>query len=147
TLLAEGGVPLGDPRVATRYWIHDEFVASFLHQQLAAAVGRIVGEPMKPSFSYFASYQPGSTLPRHTDREQCEVTISLQVDYEPDPDGPSGWLLYVEDSRAPDGFASVDLGLGDAVCYRGRELTHYRDVLPAEHVSTSIFFCYVRMDF
>ena len=147
TLLAEENVPLGDPRVASRYRIHDESVASFLHRQLAGPLEHIVGEPMRPSFSYFASYLPGSTLPPHTDREQCEVTISLQVDYEPAPDGATGWLLHVEDPRDPRGFASVDLGLGDCVCYRGRVLTHYRDALPAGHVSTSIFFCYVRTDF
>jgi hypothetical protein len=31
--------------------------------------------------------------------------------------------------------------------YRGRELPHFRDVLPAGHSSTSIFFHYVREGF
>jgi hypothetical protein len=38
---------------------------------------------------------------------------------------------------------AADLAVGDFLLYRGRELVHYRDELPAEHRSTSLLFLYV----
>ncbi len=146
-LVAGGRLPRGDDQVAERYRLHSEPVAMFFHPQLASLVSRIAGEPVKPSYLYFASYPPGAALPRHVDRLQCEFSISLLIDYSPEPDGPCGWPLFLEDPCLPDGVAAADLGLGDAVFYRGRQLVHYRERLPKGHQSSSLFFHYVREDF
>ena len=146
-LVAGGQLPRGDDQVAERYRLQSEPVAMFFHPQLANLVSRIAGEPVKPSYLYFASYPPGSALPRHLDRLQCEFSISLLVDYDPDPDGPCGWPLFLEHPSLPDGVVAADLGIGDAVLYRGRQLVHYRDPLPEGHQSTSVFFHYLRKDF
>jgi hypothetical protein len=146
-LVAGGRLPRGDDQVAGRYRLHSEPVAMFFHPQLAGLMGRIAGEPVKPSYLYFASYPPGSSLPRHVDRLQCEFSISLLVDYSPEPDGPCGWPLFLEHQRLPGGVVAADLGLGDAVFYRGRQLTHYRNQLPDGHQSSSLFLHYVGEDF
>jgi hypothetical protein len=146
-LVGGGQLPRGDDQVAERYRLHSEPVAMFFHPQLALLTNRIAGEPVKPSYVYFACYPEGSALPRHTDRLQCEFSISLQVDYSPEPRGACGWPLVLEHPDLPNGRASVDLGLGDAVFYRGRQLAHSRDPLPAGHQSSSLFFHYVRADF
>jgi hypothetical protein len=146
-LVGRADLPLGDNQVSDRYRLHSEVVASFFHPQLTGMISRIAGEPVKPSYVYFASYQPGSALPRHTDREQCEFSLSLLVDYDPNPDGPCGWPLYIEDPTPPGVIGAANLGPGDAVYYRGRELPHFRDPLPAGHQSTSLFLHYVREDF
>ena len=146
-LVAEGDLPLGDDQVSGRYRLHSEVIGSFLHPQLANLVSEIAGEPVKPSYVYFASYRPGADLPRHVDREQCEFSISLLADYIPEPDGPCGWPLLMENPALARVVHAADLGLGDAVFYRGRELIHYRNRLPEGHQSTSIFLHYVRTDF
>jgi hypothetical protein len=146
-LVAGGQLPRGDSQVAERYRLHSEPVGMFFHPQLASVVGRIAGEPVKPSYLYFASYPSGSALPRHVDRAQCEFSVSLLVDYSPDPDGPCGWPLFLEHPSLPGGVVAADLGIGDAVFYRGRQLVHYRDPLPEGHQSTSVFFHYLREDF
>lgn len=146
-LVATGRLPRGDNQVAERYRLHSEPVAMFFHPQLSSLVSRIAAEPVKSSYTYFASYPPGSELPRHLDRPQCEFSISLLVDYVPDPNGPCGWPLLLEHPGLPGGIAAADLGIGDAVFYRGRQLTHSRDRLPDGHQSSSIFFHYVREDF
>lgn len=145
-LVAGGQLPRGDDQVAERYRLQSEPVAMFFHPQLASLMSRIAGEPVQPSYLYFASYPSGSVLPRHLDRLQCEFSISLLVDYIPDPAGPCGWPLFLEHPSLPEGVAA-DLGIGDAVLYRGRQLVHYRDRLPEGHQSTSLFFHYVRADF
>ena len=146
-LVADGRLPLGDEQVAERYRLHSEPAAMFFHPQLAELVGRVAGEPVRPSYLYFASYPSGSALPRHVDRLQCEFSISLQIDYSPEPDGRCGWPLFFEHPDLPGGVAATDLGLGDAVFYRGRQLAHYRDRLADGHRSSSLFFHYVREDF
>jgi len=146
-LVNGGSLPLGDTQVADRYGLHSETLASFFHPQLTELVSRIAGEPVKPSYLYFASYLPGAALPKHVDREQCEFSISLLIDYSPDPDGPCGWPLFLEHPKSPGEVIAVDLAISDCVFYRGRELAHYRDALPPGHRSTSIFFHYVRQSF
>jgi hypothetical protein len=146
-LLASGRLLQGDRQVADRQRLHSEPVAMFFHAQLTVLVSRIAGEPVKPSYVYFASYPPGSSLPRHVDRDQCEFSISFLVDYTPEPDGPSRWPLFLENPDVPGSLTAVDLRLGEAVLYRGRQLAHYRDRLPDGHRSSSLFFHYVRPDY
>lgn len=146
-LIASGRLPLGDPQTAQRYWLHSEVLGLFFHPQLAGLVSRIADEPVKPSYVYLAAYQPGSDLPRHVDREQCEFSISFLVDHQPDPGGPCGWPLFLENQRSTDTVSAVDLAVGDAVIYKGREVAHYRNELPNGHYSTLLLLHYVPSDF
>jgi hypothetical protein len=145
-LVASGAVPKGD-WIEQRYGLHSEMMATFLHLQLRRLIGRMAGEPVKPSFVYFASYREGADLPRHMDRPQCEFSLSLLIDYSPERQGPCGWPLYLEHPRAPESRLAADLALGDAAVYRGREIYHYRDALPAEHQATLLFLNYVQQDY
>ena len=146
-LVAANRLPVGDTQVAERHRLHSEPVGMFLHPQLTTLVSRIAGEPVKPSYLYFSSYPAGSALPRHVDRIQCEFSISLLIDYAPEPNGPCGWPLFLEHPDLPGGVVGADLGLGDALLYRGRQLAHFRDRLPEGHQSSSLFLHYVREDF
>ena len=146
-LVASGKLPLGDSQVPDRYWMHSESFARFLHGQLAELTGYVVGAQIKPSYVYFAAYNAGAALARHVDREQCQFSISLQVDFSPERDGPCEWPLYMESPGPQPVVHAVDLGIGDAVIYRGRELMHYRHPLGEGCQSMSIFLHYVRADF
>jgi hypothetical protein len=143
-LIRTGKIQLGDDQSSRRYVAHNESVARFFHRQLTPIVSAIAGEPVKPSYVYMASYQPGAVLKRHTDREQCEFSITLCVDYSPEPRRATPWPLHL---HTPSSVVTVFQGLGDGLLYRGRELPHARDPLPDGHTSTSIFFHYVRADF
>jgi hypothetical protein len=143
-LIRTGKIDLGDGQSPRRYVAHGESAARFFHQQLTPVVSAIAGEPVQPSYVYMASYQPGAVLKRHTDREQCEFSITLCVDYAPEPSRATPWPLHL---HTPSSVVTVFQGLGDGLLYRGRELPHARDPLPDGHTSTSIFFHYVRADF
>ena len=145
-LLAGGDIPKGD-WIEQRYGLHSEMMATFLHVQLKSLVSHFAGKPVKPSFVYLASYRDGAELPRHTDRPQCEFSISLLVDYRPEPDGPCGWPLYLEHPKRPEAGIAADLAIGDGAFYRGREVFHYRHALPAGHQATLLFLNYVREDY
>jgi hypothetical protein len=139
-LVAEGHVGFGDGQVPLRYHAHNEPLARMLHASLTGFVSELAGEPFKPSYVYACTYLAGAALEPHRDREQCELSLSLQVDFTPEPEDRIPWPLRVEDT-------SISLGLGDALVYRGRELTHARYALPEGQTSTSIFFHYVPQGF
>jgi hypothetical protein len=142
--LRTGKLHLGDTQSPLRYTAYNDSVARFFHLQLTAAVTAFAGEPVKPSYVYLASYQPGAILPKHTDREQCEFSVTLCLDYAPEPHRATPWPLHL---HRQSGKVTVFQALGDALLYRGCQLPHSRDPLPEGHTSTSIFFHYVREGF
>jgi hypothetical protein len=145
-LVAEGLIKYGDVQVPERYVMGNEGAARFLHHQLAPLIARLTGEAIKPSYCYVACYTPGSLLYKHVDRKQCEFSITFAVDYQPEPaGGENPWPLYLETQAGE--VTEVRQRLGDGLLYKGRELWHYRPVLPPGQRSTHIFFHYVRADF
>jgi hypothetical protein len=146
-LVENGNVQLGDDQVEKRYFKHNEPMSAFWHRQLSRAMSHAVGRPVKPSYVYFAQYEPGAVLKRHTDRIQAEYTLSIQIAYEPEPEPreKTPWPIFVDTKGRMS--AEIRLAIGEAVFYRGYELPHYRNELPAGHRSTSLFCHYVDADF
>jgi len=142
--LRSGRLRLGDSQCPRRYVSDNDSVARFFHQQLTAAASAFAGEPLRASYVYLASYQPGAILKKHTDREQCEFSVTLCLDYAPEPRNATPWPLHLHKTS---GRVTVFQAIGDALLYRGCLLPHSRDPLPEGHTSTSIFFHYVRQDF
>jgi hypothetical protein len=136
--------PLGDEQCPLRYGNHNESVARFFHHQIAKAVGAIAGEAIKPSYVYLASYVSGAELKKHIDRPQCEFSVTLCLDFSPEPKLATSWPILVD---TPEGSVTVYQALGDSLVYRGTKVPHYRGVLAAGHMSTSIFFHYVPENF
>jgi hypothetical protein len=136
--------PLGDEQCPLRYGVHNESVVRFFHHQIAKSLGAIVGEAIKPSYVYLASYLSGSELKKHTDRQQCEFSVTLCLDFSPEPDLATSWPILVD---TPEGSVTIYQALGDGLVYRGTKVPHYRNVLAEGHMSTSIFFHYVPENF
>jgi hypothetical protein len=45
-----------------------------------------------PTYTYFGGYLPGSELAPHSDRAQCQFTVSLNIYNEPKD---KAWPLYI----------------------------------------------------
>jgi len=142
--IRRGAIRLGDEQSSRRYVAHNETVASFFHHQLANAVSAVVGEPVKPSYVYMASYLSGAELKKHVDRAQCEFSVTLCLDFSPEPDLATSWPILLD---TPEGTVTVYQALGDGLVYRGTQVPHYRNRLAKGYTSTSIFFHYVPIDF
>jgi hypothetical protein len=142
--IRSGVIRLGDGQSPRRYCAHNEPVARFFHHEIAATLSAVAGEPLKPSYVYFASYLSGAELKKHTDREQCEFSITLCLDFSPEPALATPWPISLQ---TPTGTVTVYQALGDGLAYRGTRLPHYRGVLGKGQTSTSIFFHYVREDY
>ena len=143
-MIRSGAIRLGDYQSARRYAAHNEPVARFFHHQITPALSAIAGEPLKPSYVYLASYLSGAELKKHTDREQCEFSITLCLDFSPEPELATSWPICLDTLH---GTVTVHQALGDALAYRGTRLPHYRRQLAPGQTSTSIFFHYVRADY
>lgn len=142
--IRRGAITLGDNQSSRRYVAHNDSVARFFHQQITSAVRTIVGEPIKPSYVYLASYLAGAELKKHIDRAQCEFSVTLCLDFSPEPGLATPWPIRLDTSQ---GSVTVYQGVGDGLVYRGTQVPHSRNVLARGYTSTSIFFHYVPADF
>jgi hypothetical protein len=139
-----GAFRLGDQSSPGRYVAHNNPVARFLHAQLTSLVGAIAGEPLKPSYVYFSAYQGGAMLRKHIDRPQCAHTLSLLLDYSPEPECESPWPLILHTDEGP---RSIKQGIGDGVLFRGQVIPHERPPLEENASSASLLFHYVSRSF
>jgi hypothetical protein len=139
-----GAIPLGDGQSPRRYVAYNDPVARFFHQQIVGTMSAVAGEPVKASYVYLASYLSGAELKKHVDREQCEFSITLCLDYSPEPAVATTWPICLD---TPTGQVTVYQALGDGLAYRGTRLPHYRTKLGEGQTSSSIFFHYVAADF
>ncbi len=143
-LIRTGAIRLGDRQSPRRYAAYNDPVARFFHRDIATTLSAVAGEPLKPSYVYLASYLSGAELKKHTDREQCEFSVTLCLDFSPEPELATPWPIRLDTSN---GTVTVYQALGDGLAYRGTRLPHYREPLGEGQTSTSIFFHYVGSDF
>jgi hypothetical protein len=143
-LIRTGAIELGDGQSPRRYVAHNEPVTRFFHHDITSTLSAVAGEPIKPSYVYLASYLSGAELMKHTDREQCEFSVTLCLDFSPEPQLASPWPIRL---HTPTGRLTVYQAVGDGLAYRGTRLPHYRHRLGEGQTSTSIFFHYVAANF
>jgi hypothetical protein len=143
-LIRTGTIRLGDAQSPRRYVAYNDPVARFFHRQIAVTLSAVAGQPLKPSYVYLASYLSGAELKKHTDREQCEFSVTFCLDFSPEPALETPWPIRLDTTA---GTVTVYQAIGDALAYRGTRLPHYRRMLPEGQTSTSIFFHYVAADF
>ena len=89
--------------------------------RLMPLVARETGLELYPTYVYLRRYGPGATLPRHRDRNACEISCTLCLGY----DGDENWPIWVQDFEGTE--HEVTQGPGDLVIYRGIELDHWRE--------------------
>lgn len=165
--VAQGFMEFGDEQVNNRYRQHNEPLARFIHHNFAKLMSLVAETKISPSYCYAASYKDSAELKPHRDREQCKYSISFQVDYEPIPKNKvSPWSINIAEpfevnnqniSMSWSEFKnysdqikktkSMNVKCGDGIFYKGQELIHYREKLPKDHTSTSLFFHFVDYDF
>ena len=143
-LIRSGAIRLGDGQSPRRYVAYNEPVARFFHQNIATTLSVVAGGSLRPSYVYLASYLIGAELKKHTDREQCEFSVTLCLDFSPEPALQTPWPIRLD---TPSGTVTIYQALGDGLAYRGTRLPHYRSPLAEGQTSTSIFFHYVGADF
>tara|TARA_B100000424_G_scaffold13816_2_gene10192 strand:+ start:4502 stop:6553 length:2052 start_codon:yes stop_codon:yes gene_type:complete len=126
---------LGD-RQAHRYKAHNEPMSRFLHYEILPLIEKLAGKPLKPTYTYLSAYVKGADLPGHTDRADCEYTVSFIIDK---PDNCE-WPIYVHKKRQPEKYKGrypenppkeecvpVDCNAGGLMMFQGTDRIHFRE--------------------
>src|SRR5262249_55555455 len=94
-LIREGFVQFGDSEWPNRFFSGLDGLTYFFQRQLTPVISEIVREKVQPTFSYFASYRPGSDFKAHPDRKQCHYAMSVLLDHH-HADDLSSWPIYLQ---------------------------------------------------
>jgi hypothetical protein len=77
------------------------------------------GLTLHPTYSYYRVYRDGDVLLPHKDRESCEISATMCLNYNYD-DTNFDWPIFIDGNK-------VVLKPGDLAIYRGCDLSHWRD--------------------
>lgn len=110
----------GDHDVPGAACAYADTVMEHVLERLRPQMEALTGLQLHPTYSYLRLYRHGDSLDPHTDREACEISLSVNLGQDP----PSAWPLWI---RGADGPVAVDLQPGDALLYRGIEREHWRE--------------------
>jgi hypothetical protein len=132
---AEPGVHRADPSVPDTPVVYGDPVMDALLEELIPRVEAEARLRLYPTYSYYRVYGRGAVLPRHTDREACEVSLSVCLGYA----ASEPWPLWVERHGQP---RAIALRPGDALMYRGIEVPHWREAFAGDHAA-QLFLHYV----
>jgi hypothetical protein len=112
-------------------------LAEVLLKKSTSFVSETVGEKVVPTYSFFRVYRPGEKLARHTDRESCEISVTINIASM----GPANKInMYASSAEE----ASFLLFPGDAVIYKGCEVEHWRDPLEEKQLVVQFMLHYVK---
>lgn len=134
--------------------IRDSVTFDKLLEDLLPYMEKASGLKLIPTYAYARLYEPGEVLKIHTDRESCEISATLTLGFEGDV-----WPIYVgKPSKEPtdvsrihehghivysENTSKIEMGVGDAVLYRGCEMYHWRDEYKEGKWQAQVFLHYV----
>tara|TARA_Y100001938_G_scaffold122963_1_gene171827 strand:+ start:49 stop:621 length:573 start_codon:yes stop_codon:yes gene_type:complete len=82
-------------------------------------VTKLVETCVLPTYTFTRIYKKGNELVEHTDREACEISVTVHLD------GDNPWSFWI---KTPEGKpVGVDLQSGDAMIYLGCIAPHWRN--------------------
>ena len=114
-----------------------------IHKEIALKLKDIIGCPVYTTYVFDRYYFSGQELKKHSDRDACEISITLHIS----SDLNTEWPFYIENEH---GDHKVNLTPGDAVIYKGCHYKHWRDVMPQigdePNYYHQVFFHYVLQD-
>lgn len=115
-----------------------------LHKKLEKKLSRLLNTKILTSYNFDRFYFASLDLPKHLDRDACEISLSLHISSTFPKEKP--WPLKLEGHK---GEASVIMNPGDAVLYKGTEIPHWRDRNTVENPNLyyhNVFFHFVLND-
>ena len=137
-LEANSRLSFGDTQVAKAFSGGSPAVTETLLDLMTPVLSQTLSCELYPTYSYLRIYVKGAELAKHTDRNSCEISATLPIEYE----SAGVWPLCIE----IDGEAKkIELEPGDALIYKGIQIPHWREPFDGER-QVQIFLHYVRKD-
>lgn len=118
---------------------------------LTPIVSRLVDRDLLPTYDYLRIYREGDRCRVHSDRQSCEHSLSLTLDYsdgEPWPlevgrERRPAPTAQVEEDFGPEPHSSLSMEIGDGVLYQGVHHRHGRITANPNGWSAHLFLHWV----
>ena len=116
-------------------YLHPQY--SKIHSEVRLILEKFIGRKLYNTYYYDRFYFPGQRLDKHTDRDACEISVTVHVSTNIEEQ----WPIWI---KTPDVFKDdkktelltkgkkngIILEPGDGVIYKGCERPHWREELP-----------------
>lgn len=125
-----------DERALDRY--ADALSEAFI-PEIQSVIEQRIGRKLIPTYSFARIYTTESRLTKHVDRDACEISATMTVGYK---NAKGLWPIFLSHAERE---VPVELDVGDALIYRGRDLPHWRHPLESGFWC-QLFFHFVEAD-
>jgi hypothetical protein len=95
-----------------------------IHNDLKNKIQDIIGKKLYHTYYYDRFYFDGQDLSPHTDRDACEISISVHIG----TNIKEPWGFWIENGDGK--RARIYMEPGDGVIYKGCERMHWREKMP-----------------
>jgi hypothetical protein len=121
---------------ASKFGYYADPLIEVMLKQCLPAIEEQTGLELEPTYSFSRVYQEGEELTPHTDRPSCEISATINVACTGDI-----WPIWMQyEDKDP---VKCMLAPGDAVIYKGCEVTHWRRKLPKGQINVQFMLHYV----
>lgn len=107
----------GDPQVNNTYSEYSDFCMETLLSFLKPVLENETKLQLIETYSYARIYKNGDILEKHTDRNSCEISITLNL-------GGEQWPIYLKHNNEE---IEIKLNPSDILIYKGCEVEHWRN--------------------
>jgi len=121
---------------ASKLGYYSDPLIEIMLKECLPEIEKQTGLELEPTYSFSRVYQEGEQLIPHTDRPSCEISATINVACTGDV-----WPIWMQyENNDP---AKCLLNPGDAVVYKGCEVTHWRRKLPKGQINVQFMLHYV----
>ena len=126
-----------DTSDSSKYGYYADPLIEVLLKDCRHSIEQHTGLLLEPTYSYSRVYQGGEELRPHTDRPSCEISVTVNVACT----GAEPWPIWMQ-YKDKDTVKCI-LNPGDAVIYKGCEVTHWRRKLSEGQLNVQFMLHYV----
>ena len=130
--------PTADSFYQNNHAVVKDKILKVFHEMMAKEVSLHVGKELVPTYLYGRIYKKGADVFRHTDRPECEYSVTLTLD---SSEEDKSWPIFMK--GLDDKEYKVEMNAGDAVIYKGQEVEHWRSEKLDKDWQTQLFLHFV----
>ena len=115
-----------DLQIHNTYSVYGDAVIETLLMKLLPLVESKTTTTLVPCYGYGRMYKKEDILQRHSDRNSCEISLTLFIGGDP-------WTIYLDPTgKRNQKGTPIDLKIGEMLLYRGETLEHWRNKFKGE---------------
>lgn len=117
-------------------WVYGDDCFAEVHQFFCEKLSSLFGIELVATFNAVRLYSQNATLPKHIDREACELSLSIPIDYS----GDELWPIYLSEEKQEAQGNPISLKIGDGIVLQGAKVYHWRKPLKNQWQIQAFFF-------